>query len=502
MRKLLFLFAFTLFLPICFLSASAGDGVVRVITIDDDIINPVAAEYIARAIDGAETDGAECLVIKLDTPGGLLSSTRIIVKELLNADVPIVVYVAPSGARAGSAGLFITLASHIAAMAPSTNIGAAHPVDLGGEGGGESWRKAIKELEKKMKEVEKRQKKVTPQEGEPIETEPPKGGPLIDETEPQEDEEKPSEEAGEEGKPEEESTGSTMGDKVMKDTIAWTRGIARIRGRNEEWAVEAVTKSSSITESEALEKNVIDLVVKDLDELLEKIDGREVQLPSGPVVLATKEADIEYQQMNTRQRILNAISNPNIAYILMMLGFFGLLFEVTHPGIGFPGIAGAICLILAFYSFQTLPVNYAGVLLIILAIILFVAEAKIASYGLLTIGGLVCMTLGSIMLMDTPYDFLKVSNSVIFPMVLTTAAIVIFLLTLVIRAHTKKSVVGQEGLVGLVGRAETDISPEGKVYVHGEIWNARSDSPINLGAEVRITRVDGMTVIVEGNQKE
>lgn len=465
----------------------------RVITIDDDIINPVAAEYIERSIDSAENDGAECLIIQLDTPGGLLTSTRTIVKELLNADVPIVVYVAPSGARAGSAGLFITLASHIAAMAPSTNIGAAHPVDLGGEGGGESWRRAMKELEKKMKELEKRQKDVTPEEGEP------------DEAEPSEDEEKPSEKAEEEEPEEEqevESTGSTMGDKVMKDTLAWTRGIARVRGRNEEWAVEAVTKSSSITETEALEKNVIDLVVKDLDELLKKIDGREVQLPSGPVVLATKKADIEYRQMNTRQRILNAISNPNIAYILMMLGFFGLLFEVTHPGIGFPGIAGAVCLILAFYSFQTLPVNYAGVLLIILAIVLFVAEAKITSYGLLTIGGLVCMTLGSIMLMDTPYDFLKVSNSVIFPMVLTTAVIVIFLLTLVIRAHTRKSVVGQEGLVGLIGRAETDISPEGKVYVHGELWNARSDSPINRGAEIKVTRVDGMTVIVEGNQRD
>jgi membrane-bound serine protease (ClpP class) len=485
MRKVYLLFIITLFLWPTILSASAGAGFVRVIAINDDIINPVAAEYISEAISEAELEGAECLIIQLDTPGGLLASTRVIVKDLLNADVPIAVYVAPSGSRAGSAGVFITLASHIAAMAPSTNIGAAHPVDLGGEG--ESWRKAIKELEKKLKEMERKQEKAIPKEGEPA--------PGLEE------EPLGAEEEADQGEGEEESTGSTMGDKVLKDTIAWTRGIARIRGRNEEWAVEAVTKSVSITETEALEKNVIDLVCRDLDELLEKIDGREVQLPTGSVVLHTKGARIEHHDMSARQKILKTISNPNIAYILMMLGFFGLLFEVTHPGVGFPGIAGAICLILAFYSFQTLPVNYAGVLLIILALVLFVAEAKVTSYGLLTIGGLVCMTLGSIMLIDTPYDFLKVSNSVIFPVIFTTAAIVVFLVTLVFRAHSRKSVVGQEGLVGLTGTAETDILPEGKVFVHGEIWDARSASPINRGARVKIVRVDGMTVVVENSQE-
>ena len=482
MRKLFLLLILTSFiLPLAF-SVSAEDGFVRVITIDDGIINPVAAEYIAGAIRKAERDGAECLIIQLDTPGGLLVSTRTIVKELLNTDVPIVVYVAPSGARAGSAGVFITLASNIAVMAPSTNIGAAHPVDLGG--GGESWQKAMKELEKKLKELEKRQKETIKPGGEPVEEKP---------EEQAEGEEPPAEEVGEE----EESTGSIMGDKVMKDTIAWTRAIARARGRNEEWAVEAVTKSVSITETEALEKNVIDLVCKDIDELLEKIDGREVQVSSGAVVLHTKGARVERHDMTARQKILNTISNPNIAYILMMLGFFGLLFEVTHPGVGFPGIAGAICLILAFYAFQTLPVNYAGVLLIILALALFVAEAKVTSYGLLTMGGLVCMTLGSIMLIDTPYEFLRVSNTVIFPVVFTTAAIAVFLVTLIVRAHSRKSVTGREGLVGLIGDAQSDISPEGKVFIHGEIWNARSSNPINRGDRVRVVDVDGMTLVVE-----
>jgi membrane-bound serine protease (ClpP class) len=487
MRKLFRLLILTSFvLPLAFL-VFAENGFVRVITIDDDIINPVAAEYIAGAIGEADRDGAECLVIMLDTPGGLLASTRIIVKDILNSDVPIVVFVAPRGARAGSAGVFITLASNIAAMAPSTNIGAAHPVDLGGEG--ESWRKAMKDLEKKLQDLERRQRGAKP----PI-VEPPQGAPPAEKEEAQE---APEEEAAEG----EEDTGSVMGDKILKDTIAWTRGIARLRDRNEEWAVEAVTKSSSITETEALEKNVIDYVCRDLDELLEKIDGSEVITASGAVVLHTKQARIERREMTSRQKILKTISNPNIAYILMMLGFFGLLFEVTHAGVGFPGIAGAICLILAFYAFQTLPVNYAGVLLIILALVLFVAEAKITSYGLLTIGGLVCMTLGSLMLIDTPYDFLKISGGVIFAVVFTTAAVVVFLVTLIVRAHSRKSVTGEEGLVGLFGDAQTEISTEGKVYVHGEIWNARSSDPINKGTRVRVVSVDGMTVVVESVQQ-
>ena len=481
MRKLSFILIIVLSASLAVFSAFGEGGSVRVITINDDIINPVAAEYIRDAIQKAERDGAECLIIKLDTPGGLLASTRTIVKDILNADVPIVVYVAPSGARAGSAGLFITLASNIAAMAPSTNIGAAHPVDIGG--GGESWREAMKGLEKKLKEIERRQEEAAPPLPEPDEEAP--------EPEP--------EEAEEIGEDERESTGSTMGDKIMEDTLAWTRGIARLRGRNEEWAVEAVTKSSSITETEALEKNVIDLVVKDVDELLEKIDGWEVVTASGKVTLHTKEASIIGQEMTTRQKILMTISNPNIAYILMMLGFFGLLFEVTHPGVGFPGVAGAICLILAFYAFQTLPVNYAGALLIALSLILFVAEVKVTSYGLLTVGGLVCMTLGSIMLIDTPHEFMRVSNSVIFPMVITTAAVALFLVTLVIRAHSRRSVVGEDGMVGLMGTAETDVSAEGKVFVHGEIWNARSPNPISRGGKVKVVGVEGMTIIVESS---
>jgi membrane-bound serine protease (ClpP class) len=482
MRRISLFLIFIALFSLIVASVSAQDKFVYVITINDDIINPATSEYISRSIKAAENDRAEALIIQLDTPGGLLTATRKIVKDELNANIPIVVYVAPSGSRAGSAGVFITIAAHIAAMAPSTNIGAAHPVDIGGDQ--EGWREAFKELEKKLRQMEREQ-----EEAEKKTDEPEQPGEQPEPEEPVSDEAEPEEEL--------ESPGDTMGEKVLKDTVAWTRAIAELRGRNADWAVRAVTKSESITETEAFEKNVVDLVAADLDDLLQKIDGREVTLPDEVVTLNTKDARIVRHDMTFRQRVLNAISHPNIAYILMMLGFFGLLFEVTHPGIGFPGVAGAICLILAFYSFQALPVNYAGVLLIILALALFVAEVKVASYGLLTLGGLVCMTLGSIMLIDTPFEFMRVSYSVIFPMVFTTAAIFAFLVTLVIRAHSRRSSTGMDAFVGLVGAAETDISPDGKIFVHGEIWNAHSAKPIKKGEKVKVLKADGMLLEVE-----
>ncbi|GAB4346043.1 MAG: hypothetical protein Kow0099_26930 [Candidatus Abyssubacteria bacterium] len=494
MRKISLLSILASVVLLVVVSVRAQDNFVYVVTINDDIINPATAEYISRSIEAAENDGAECLIIQLDTPGGLLTATRKIVKDELNADIPIVVYVAPSGSRAGSAGVFITIASHIAAMAPSTNIGAAHPVDIGGEEEREGWREAFKELEKKLRQVEREQEeaeKKTREQAEQSDQEPDAAEPTDTEETPSDEQEEPEEQE------EEETPGGVMGEKVLKDTIAWTRAIAELRGRNAEWAVRAVTKSDSITETEALEKNVVDLVATSLDDLLQKIDGREVTLPHEVVTLSTKDIRIVRIDMTFRQRVLNAISHPNIAYILMMLGFFGLLFEVTHPGIGFPGVAGAICLILAFYSFQALPVNYAGVLLILLSIALFVAEVKVTSYGLLTLGGLVCMTLGSLMLIDTPFEFMRISYSIVFPMVLTTAAIVVFLVTLVIRAHSRRTSTGMDYFVGTIGKAETDIAPDGKIFIHGEIWNAHSTRPVKKGDKVKVLKADGMTLEVE-----
>ncbi len=423
-----------------------------IITIDDFVINPVTAEYIIKTIKRAESEKAECLIVELDTPGGLLNSTRGIVKAILNADVPIIVYVAPSGSRAGSAGVFITMASHIAAMSPSTNIGAAHPVGISRKEKG--WGETLKELLSSKKDEE-------------------------------EDEQK------------KQSDEDIMSEKVMKDTIAWITTIAKKRGRNEEWARKAVQESESITEDVAIQENVVEIIAKNRDELLEKIDGKRVSLPSGEKILNTKGLHIEIIPLSGRQKILNTLINPNIAYILMILGFYGLLFEVTHPGIGFPGIAGVICLILALYAFHTLPTNYAGIALIILGIILFIAEVNVPSFGLLTLGGVVSMTLGSLILFDSPYSFLRVSLSIIIPLVAATAVITIFLIGAVIRAHRRKSAVGKEGLVGEEGTCEVRIAPEGKVFVHGEIWDAVSEEVIEKGEKVLVQDIKKMKLKVK-----
>jgi membrane-bound serine protease (ClpP class) len=259
----------------------------------------------------------------------------------------------------------------------------------------------------------------------------------------------------------------------------------------------AVRKSASITAEEALKQNVVDLICRSTNELLQKIDGRQVELPARKVTLNTKNAEKRTRQMTWRQKILNAIINPNIAYILMILGFYGLLFEITHPGIGVPGVAGALCLIIAAYAFQLLPVNYAGLLLILLAIVLFIAEVKVQSYGLLSLGGLVAMTIGSLMLVRAPEPFIGVSIGIILPVVAATAVIVIFLVTLVIRAHSKKTTTGREGLVGDVGTVEVALTPEGKVFIQGELWTAFSDVNIETGKKVRIKEVQGMRVYVE-----
>lgn len=445
---------------------ASSSSVVNVVKIEDYVINPVVSEYLSNAIERSEKEGAQCLVIELDTPGGLLTTTRNIVKEIMNADVPIVVYVAPSGARAGSAGVFITLSSHIAAMAPSTNIGAAHPVNLGEKRPGtkdDSMKRIFDRfIPSKEKEAEK---KKTPEAAE---------GKKVKETTP-------------------------MEDKILNDTVAWVRGIAQQRGRNEEWAVRSVVESISSDAREALEKGVVDYVCSDLNELLNLIDGRKVVLPDREVVLSTQQVQVVQIPMTKRQSILNVLSNPNIAYILMLLGFYGLLYEITNPGFGVPGIAGLICLVVAFYSLQTLPVNYAGLILIILALVLFVAEAMVTSFGLLALAGVISMFLGSLMLIDSPASFMRISLRYILPVVLVTAGLTVFLVSMVVRAHRKQVKTGLEGLVGEEGRAETKLSPkkEGTVYLHGEIWTAESDQNVDKGDKIRVKEVRGMKLLVE-----
>lgn len=391
----------------------------------EGIINPPMAGYIVRGIERAEREGAQAVIIQLDTPGGLMDSMREIVKKELGAEVPVIVYVAPSGSRAASAGVFITMAAHIAAMAPGTNIGAAHPVELG---------------EKKMDE--------------------------------------------------------TMLEKVVNDTVAYIKTIARQRGRNEKWAEEAVRKSSSITAQEALKLKVIDLVAPSLEGLLEALDGRRVKLPGREVVLETKGAEVVRVRMSFRDKLLHTLSNPMIAYILLMLGVYGLFFELSNPGVIFPGVVGGICLILAFFAFQMLPINYAGIALIILGIILLIMEVKVHSYGLLSIGGIISLLLGSLMLIESPAQYLRLSLSVVLPIVVVSAGFFFFALTMVIRAHRRRPKTGKEGLIGMEGKALTDIGPEGSVEVFGEIWQASSEAPIRAGEPVEVIGVEGLKLKV------
>ncbi len=414
------------FLFLFFLSPTLAFSKEVIVLTVDGIIHPPHAEYILKGIKKAHESNAEAVIIQLDTPGGLDTSMRDIVKEMLNSHIPIVVYVAPKGARAASAGAFITIAAHVAAMAPGTNIGAAHPVAMGGE---------------KMDK--------------------------------------------------------TMAEKVTNDAVAYIKSIAKQRGRNVEWAEQAVRKSISSTETEALKKGVIDLIADDLNTLIKELHDKKVKTVSGEKILKTKDAKINELKMNFRERLLNFLSNPNIAYILLMIGIYGIIFELSNPGAIFPGVIGAISLILAFYSLQTLPINYAGAGLILLGIILLILELKFTSYGLLTLGGIACFVLGSIMLFDTANPVFKLSISVIIPVTIITILFFVFLLRLAYKAHKRKPVTGVEELIGLMGIAKTDIdSRTGMVMVHGELWQAISEKPIKKDEQVIVEEVQGLTLKV------
>ncbi len=394
----------------------------------DGTINPAAADYLHRCIDKAREEGAECLVITLNTPGGLLKSTRVIVSDFLESDVPVIVYVSPGGSQAASAGVFITMAAHIAAMAPATNIGAAHPVSLEGQ------------------------------------------------------------------------QDSIMSEKATNDAAAFIRAIAEKRHRNLAWAEEAVRKSLSITENEARDKNVVDLVAKNMTELLDLLDGRSVELSSGPSLLHTKGAQVETIEMGWSEKILDILSDPNIAYILFMLGVYGLLFELYNPGSVLPGVVGVISLILAFYSLHTLPINYAGLALIIFAVILFIAEIKITSYGMLTVSGVISLVLGSIMLIrsDSSLEFIEISWSAIIGVAAVTVFFFLFVLGFGLRAQKLKPTTGSEGIIGETGEVLADLNPTGSVRVHGEIWTAESASGmIKQGAKIRVVSIHNLTLHVE-----
>jgi membrane-bound serine protease (ClpP class) len=425
-KALIFLSIFFLF---AFVSAIPSQEKAPVFIIEvDAIINPATAKFIVDSIDEAAQKAGQCLVIQLDTPGGVLESTRMIVKKMLTSKIPIIVYVSPSGARAASAGVFITMAANVAVMAPGTHIGAAHPVTLGGEEGKES---------------------------------------------------------------------KTMTEKIVNDTVAFIKNIAKTRGRNVDWAEKAVVKSVSITEDEAVRLNVVDFISPDLQSLLAKLDGRVVKLDGVTRTLQTKGVQPKPIEMSWREKLLDIISHPQIAYYLLMLGGMGIFFELSNPGSILPGVVGGIFLILAFYALQVLPVNYAGLALILFAIILFIAEIKVVSHGLLAVGGVISLFLGSIMLFQSPEEYMRLSLSVIIPAVLVTSAFFIFAATMAIQARLRKPTTGMEGLIGEVGIVSVPISPEGKVSIHGEFWNATSDQNIENGEKVQVIGVDHLKLKVK-----
>lgn len=392
----------------------------------DGVISPVTVRLVEAALARAQAERAGALVVLLDTPGGLERSMRLICQRLLNAEIPVIVYVAPTGARAASAGVFVTMAAHVAAMAPATNIGAAHPVAVGGGVDKESLKK------------------------------------------------------------------------IENDAAAFARTIADARGRNAEWAEQAVRESVSITEREAVRLKVVDLIAESVPDLLDRIDGRSVKTARGPVTLQTTGAAVRTIEIGFRDRVLNVITDPNVAYILMMLGMLGLFFELSNPGVILPGVIGGISMILAFFAFQSLPINYAGLLLILFGIALFIAEINVASHGVLAIGGVVALGLGSLMLFDAPEAGFRVSWWVILPTVGATAGVFLFVVAAGVRALRVRSPAGGSALVGQTGVAREALSPEGQVLVQGELWRAVArDTPVEQGSRVRVVEANGLTLTVE-----
>ena len=417
-------FAWGAGLAVVLLATPAVAAPVATITLEG-VVSPVTVRLSETAIERAQATGASALVIQLDTPGGLERSMRVICQRLLNAPLPVIVYVAPTGARAASAGVFITMAAHVAAMAPATNIGAAHPVSLSG------------------------------------------------------------------------GADKTAMTKVENDAAAFVRSIAAARGRNADWAEKAVRQSVSITEREAVELKVVDLVADSLTDLLTKVDGRTVSTAKGSVTLATRGATLVPIEINFRDRFLNVITDPNVAYVLMMLGMLGLFFELSTPGAILPGVVGGISLILAFFAFQSLPINYAGLLLILFGIVLLIAEIKIVSHGVLAIGGIVAMALGSLMLYDATEIGFRISWWVILPTVGATAGLFLFVLAAGVRALRRRPQLGAPGLIGQVGVVREALAPSGQVAIHGELWRAMAEGDaVDAGTPVRVVDVDGLTLKV------